>query len=316
VRVPADAGQGAAAEGDAVSTGWLFGYGGDGRVTEDEVRGRSAIVPLMVGFGAGVNSTAMVIEMHRRGIRPDAILFADTGNEWPETYAAVDLFARWAEARLLPFTVVRRHSPETGDKTLEENCLRLKTLPSRAFGQSSCAFKWKIEAQEQWVSRNSFRAKGHSIVKALGYDAGEEYRATIHEKDGYRYWYPLQEWCLGREDCERLILSEGLPLPRKSACFFCPSMKPREIVELYDTHPGLYARAVAMERLAVAAMDEEADRTERETGERPDRTVVGLGRHWSWESVIAMTEAQRAKLPAPAEGCMVCHADGCDREAA
>jgi hypothetical protein len=29
----------------------------------------------------------MLIEMHRRGIRPGAILMADTGNEKPETCA-------------------------------------------------------------------------------------------------------------------------------------------------------------------------------------------------------------------------------------
>lgn len=285
-----------------MSAGWLFGYGDGVRVTEAEVRQRSAIVPLMVGFGGGVNSTAMVIEMHRRGIRPDAILFADTGNEWPETYEAVERFGRWCEDRLLPFLVVKRHSPETGDRTLEENCLRLKTLPSRAFGLSSCAFKWKIEAQEQWVSANRFRAKGEKIIKALGYDAGEEYRATIHDKDGYRYWYPLQEWCLSREGCIRLIESEGLPVPPKSACFFCPSAKPAEVVKLADEHPDLFARAVDMERRAIA------------TGLLG--TVKGLGRNWTWESVVRLTEAQRAKLPAPAPGCLVCHEDACDVEAA
>src|SRR5262249_44600599 len=42
--------------------------------------------PLVVVYGLGVDSTAMLIEFARRGIRPDLILFADTGGEKPQTY--------------------------------------------------------------------------------------------------------------------------------------------------------------------------------------------------------------------------------------
>ena len=40
--------------------------------------------PLVVAYGLGVDSTAMLIEFVRRGIRPDLILFADTGGEQPQ----------------------------------------------------------------------------------------------------------------------------------------------------------------------------------------------------------------------------------------
>ena len=43
--------------------------------------------PLVVAYGLGVNSTAMLIEFVKREITPDMILFADTGGEKPETYA-------------------------------------------------------------------------------------------------------------------------------------------------------------------------------------------------------------------------------------
>jgi hypothetical protein len=41
--------------------------------------------PLVVAYGLGVDSTAVLIELHRRYIRLDLILFADTGAEKPET---------------------------------------------------------------------------------------------------------------------------------------------------------------------------------------------------------------------------------------
>jgi hypothetical protein len=40
-----------------------------------------------VAYGLGADSTATLIEFARRGIRPDLILFADTGGEKPEIYA-------------------------------------------------------------------------------------------------------------------------------------------------------------------------------------------------------------------------------------
>lgn len=42
--------------------------------------------PLIVNWGGGVNSTAMLVGMLERDIRPDRIIFADTWAEKPETY--------------------------------------------------------------------------------------------------------------------------------------------------------------------------------------------------------------------------------------
>jgi 3'-phosphoadenosine 5'-phosphosulfate sulfotransferase (PAPS reductase)/FAD synthetase len=47
--------------------------------------------PLVVAYGLGVDSTAMLVEFAVRGIRPDMILFADTGGEKPETYQYLDV---------------------------------------------------------------------------------------------------------------------------------------------------------------------------------------------------------------------------------
>ena len=49
---------------------------------------RSGEQPIVVAYGMGVDSTAMLIGMYLRGLRPDLILFADTGGEKPEIPAA------------------------------------------------------------------------------------------------------------------------------------------------------------------------------------------------------------------------------------
>ncbi len=54
--------------------------------------------PIIVAYGAGVDSTAMLIGLRDRGIRPDLILFADTGSEKPETTAYLTIIGAWLAA--------------------------------------------------------------------------------------------------------------------------------------------------------------------------------------------------------------------------
>src|SRR3990167_664050 len=56
---------------------------------------RETMKRLVVAFGGGVNSTAMLVEMHKRGIIPDLILFSDTGGGRPENYRTAWLVSEW-----------------------------------------------------------------------------------------------------------------------------------------------------------------------------------------------------------------------------
>ncbi len=75
------------------------------------------------------------------------------------------------------------------------------------------------------------------VVKAIGLDATEEHRRTWARSPSnktkrpsrqqwldehyFAYWYPLMDWLYDRERCKRIIADAGLPVPIKSACFFC-----------------------------------------------------------------------------------------------
>jgi hypothetical protein len=71
--------------------------------------------PLVVAYGLGVNSTAMLVEFARRSIQPDLVLFADTGGEKPETYAYLPVIQRFLEQVKFPpvITEVSRGPPVT-----------------------------------------------------------------------------------------------------------------------------------------------------------------------------------------------------------
>lgn len=99
---------------------------------------------LVVSYGAGVDSTAMLVEFVRRQIRPDYIVFADTGGEKEETLAFLPVMDAYLKKVGFPGITVVRYVPRDFKhwppySTLEENCLTNGTLPSLAFGFKSCS---------------------------------------------------------------------------------------------------------------------------------------------------------------------------------
>ena len=262
--------------------------------------------PLVVAYGLGVNSTAMLVEFVKRGVKPDLILFADTGGEKPETYAYLPVIQEYLKQVKFPPVVTVRYEPRTAPyRTLEAQCLHTGTLPSLAYGGRSCSAKWKRQPQDSYIlrcfppgevrGRRVVRAIGFDssegrrtyagVVKAVGLDAGEQHRLTWAkpkptsgerdrkpsreerlDREFFAYFYPLMEWGMDRAACERSILDAGLPVPPKSSCWFCPASKKAEILWLRENHPRLLERALAVEASA-----------------KPNLTTVrGLGRSFAW----------------------------------
>lgn len=250
--------------------------------TPEEVlnRRKGEPVPLIVAFGGGLNSTAALVLLREWGDVPDAILFADTGGETPDTYAHVARMSDWCEANEFPrvTTVCRecdhdRQKNEAKYDTLEGECLVKKALPSIAYFGRSCSMKWKQEPQTKWVNNWPMArqrwASGGRVVKVIGYDADEPDRVKFHGDERYAHWHPLVDNDIGRDECVAVVKRSGLPVPPKSSCFFCPEMTPPEIAELERRHPDLLARALAMEANAHLT------------------AIRGLGKHeYSWKEMV------------------------------
>ena len=232
----------------------------------------------VVSFGGGTNSTAMIIGMYLHKIQIDLILFADTGAEQPHTYEFIQTFNVWLEKHGLPTITPVFYTDKGGNRMmLEEECLRSHTLPSIAYGFKKCSLKHKIGTQEKFCNNyppcREEWAAGRRVYKYIGYDAGEtrriQHAAPADEANKkYENRYPLYEWGWDRAECVRVIERAGLPKPGKSSCFFCPSMKKKEIQALWEDYPDLFQRAIDLKHNAADSL----------------KTVKGLGRNWSWES--------------------------------
>lgn len=238
--------------------------------------------PIVVSYGGGTNSTALLIAMRYKNIVPNDILFADTQAEMPETYEYIEGFNQWLINHDFPAITTVKQGKFTHRKTnkqyssIEEKCLLNHELPSKAYGRSSCAINYKIAPVDKYLKSKYKEILDQQIKirRQIGYHAGEVRRVLKHgikEDKCFIYEFPLIEWKLDQYNCNVLIQSAGLKVPPKSSCFFCPNRKPLEVLELREKHPDLYQRGCDIENNAHL------------------KNITGLGRNFRWNDIGELT---------------------------
>ena len=192
----------------------------------------------IVSYGAGVNSTAMIIWMYNNKIPIDEIVFADVGNESPETYAFLKIFKEWMKEHNLKFVTVKSHLG-----TLRDDHYKKRIIPFRAF--RSCTDKFKIIPIRKYL-KAKYPDDTHFNMY-LGIDYGEKQRAKKSRRNYQTMTYPLVEQNIGRVGCVRIIENEGVPVPPKSGCVFCPFQPRQSWSDLLNNHPDIFDECIDFE---------------------------------------------------------------------
>ena len=207
-----------------------------------------ANAPIIVSNGVGVDSVALLVELHRLNVVPDAIVTALVGrgrygNEHRRFYNYLPILEAWLAGVGFPpiqyvWYEMKRPAKHFPYWSLAGNCLANRTLPSISFRRHhSCSLKYKGAEIDRWVTGHY---ENQPCYRLVGYDFSEQYRAarfsTKTKPRGPRvrdyFLYPLQLLGLNRQGCEAVIAAAGLPSPGLSSCVFCAAMQPEEIDEL------------------------------------------------------------------------------------
>ena len=272
-------------------------------------------LPVVLNFGAGVDSTAILVKMVEENHRLDCVIFSDTGAERPDIYAHIDRVERWLfKKKGMRITKVSAKMKElfTDRKKvfwdLEEHCINLRTMPSIAYGYKSCSLKWKGELIDKYCEMEF-----GNYIKTIGYDSSEIDRALKgaesaknNSKGNYKLYFPLIDWKINRTECKNLASKIGF-CTAKSACYFCPSMPKSSVIELSKHYPDLFEKAVKIETEALKHDKEKYEDAlkkavevfgvrwftvnKKEFKERgmkypPNLSVKGLGRSWNWKELV------------------------------
>ncbi len=186
----------------------------------------------IASFGCGVDSVAGLL----LNSDYDEIIFADTGNERPETYTYLDYFEKKSGLKI---TRVRSHYGKIANYYYSK-----KAQPSK--WKRDCTGKFKISPIRKYL-RNKY-GKKESFEMSIFIDFSEFHRMRKSDVKYIKNIYPLVEQKISRPELKELIISKGYELPIKSGCYFCPYTTKKGWLDLKEKYPNLYKNVLKLEK--------------------------------------------------------------------
>jgi hypothetical protein len=199
--------------------------------------------------GGGVQSTAALVLSAQGEIDFPVHLFSNVGDdsEHPATLKYVrEVSMPYAEAHGVELREVHRIRRNGERDTLLGQLHRAKRsidIPVRMAdtgspGNRKCTQVFKLDV---------LRKCGADVL-GIGFTVDEIHRVgRVHGPQVREF--PLVDLGLRRSDCHTVIESAGLPVPPKSACYFCPFKRPQQFAEMRRDEPQLFDKAADLEDL-------------------------------------------------------------------
>jgi hypothetical protein len=144
------------------------------------------------------------------------------------------------------------HHTNSGSKLTIEDVHNIRFLSEQGFSIRAIAKECAVTKSQvhNIVNNQSWlpnRAPEAAIV-CIGISTDEIQRINTKRA---QHWekpiYPLIELNLSRDDCKKVITEAGLPVPPKSACWFCPFHRKSYFEDLQKNRPELWSRHIALE---------------------------------------------------------------------
>lgn len=217
-------------------------------------------------YGGGVQSTAALVLAARREIDYPLFIFANTGDdsEDPRTLNYVrNVALPYAKQHGIVIQVIKRYGPTlyqeltTTDRDLIPWQIKMTRSEAR-YGDAmalsrTCTSDWKIKAIaaiQAWLGAT----KDTPAITGQGISLDEMQRMRTSSGIAHQVLdYPLIKRRLDRQDCRNIIAGAGLPIPSKSACWFCAFKSLNEWRRMRRDEPELFGKAVELERSKSAA---------------------------------------------------------------
>lgn len=242
-------------------------------------------------FGGGVQSTAALVLAAQGKIDYPVFLFSNVGDdsERDKTLKYVyEVAMPYAEDHGIHLHQLQKRFKRGARKgeieTIYSRIMRpggrSQVIPvylsgSGMPGNRSCTADFKIgviaEAQKQLGA-----TPAEPAITGLGISVDEYQRMRTDSGIPWQVLeYPLIDLRMTRADCEQTIRAAGLPVPPKSACWFCPYQSIASWHHLKSERPDLFDQAVAMERHMNVLAAERNDAVYLTRKLRPLDQVVG-----------------------------------------
>jgi 3'-phosphoadenosine 5'-phosphosulfate sulfotransferase (PAPS reductase)/FAD synthetase len=175
----------------------------------------------ILSLGWGVQSWTLAAMAALGDIEPiAAAVHSDTTWERGKTYEFAERMTPWLEERGVMVATVT--ADDTG--VIDQNGGMMIPAYSILDGLETqfsrqCTDKWKRAPLRRWLQANR---NGASVDLLLGISMDEWHRAKDSDAKYITHHFPLLDLKMTRADCSAYLQRNGLPIPVKSSCVFCP----------------------------------------------------------------------------------------------
>jgi hypothetical protein len=209
----------------------------------------------VLGYGGGRQTVAMCV-LVARGVlpRPDRIVIADTGREAGTTWDYLAAHVQPLMAGIGLAVEIAPHALSTVDLYGKNGDLLIPAYTATGKLPTFCSNEWKQRVSQRYLRETGVGADV-TVTTWIGFALDEKERIKGYGEGKWRRSYPLCDLMLSKHDCETIIAGAGLPLPHKSACFFCPHRSNEEWRDIRDGNPEEWAAAIAIDERVRAADD-------------------------------------------------------------
>ncbi len=195
----------------------------------------------ILSYGGGTQTAAMCVLVATGKLpRPDYVIAADTGREMPSTWEYADTYMRPLLASVGLELHIAGHELATVDVYSGNGDLLVPAYTGTGKLPTYCSNEWKQRVVHRYARQ--VLGMGTDLINWIGFSLDEIGR--IKGNEGRRF--PLIDLMLTGADCQAIILSAGLPLPRKSRCWMCPHQHNAEWREV-RADAGLWRQAIELD---------------------------------------------------------------------
>ena len=185
----------------------------------------------IASFGCGVDSVAGLL----LNSDYDEIIFADTLDELPETYAYLDYFEKKSGLKITKVT--SKHG------SLYDYFFKGKSQSSKF--HHWCSDKFKIQPIRKYL-REKY-GKKETFEMNIFIDHSEFHRMRESDRKYIKNKYPLVEQKLNRDQLKEIIKSKGYLVPEKSGCYHCCFTTKKGWIKLRNKEPELWQKTKDLE---------------------------------------------------------------------
>ncbi|MDL2232150.1 phosphoadenosine phosphosulfate reductase family protein [Ruminococcaceae bacterium OttesenSCG-928-L11] len=212
-----------------------------------------------VSLSGGKDSSCLLILMIERGMPIDAVIWADTGMDFPEMEAHLAKLDEYLYRNRGLHITTLRHSKGFEwlmfeEPKVKQSCIENRTrlgMPLYGNGWPGIRVRWCTgQLKTHLINREIKRIKGeYNALSYVGIAADEAHRCKNEV-------YPLVEWGITEAEALQICYDRGFDfgglyeIYHRASCWCCPFQRIDELRKLRHHHPELWARLMDMDNRA------------------------------------------------------------------